>query len=103
MSIPIVAISSRNSVPPFATSNRPFFDATADVWRNTGKFLTYKPVIASIKLASLYVVTGSAAVTTIIGAASIMTNTVVFYVNNVAWDWYDWYSSKPPSTVTAQR
>ncbi len=34
------------------------FDASADVWRNTMKFLTYKPVIASIKLASLYVYTG---------------------------------------------
>jgi hypothetical protein len=32
------------------------------VWRNTAKFLTYKPVVASLKLASLYVYTGSAAI-----------------------------------------
>ena len=38
------------------------FDAGADVWRNTAKFLTYKPVVASLKLASLYVYTGSAAI-----------------------------------------
>ena len=29
--MPMVAISSRKSVPPLATSNRPFFDATAEV------------------------------------------------------------------------
>ena len=31
MSMPIVPISSRNSVPPLATSKSPFFAATADV------------------------------------------------------------------------
>jgi uncharacterized membrane protein len=71
------------------------FDAGADVWRNTGKFLTYKPVIASIKLGALYVYTGSAAIAATFGTASILTNTAVFYVNNVAWDLYDWYAVAP--------
>ena len=31
MSMPIVPISSRKSVPPLATSKRPFFAVTADV------------------------------------------------------------------------
>jgi len=77
------------------------FDATADVWRNTGKYLTFKPVVASLKLASLYLWTGSAAIAATFGTAAIMTNTVVFYVNNVAWDWYDWYSA--PAPVAAER
>jgi uncharacterized membrane protein len=83
------------SPPPIKQAASEQFDATADVWRNTGKFLTYKPVIASIKLASLYVATGSVAVATIFGGASVLTNTGVFYLNNVAWDFYDWYSFKP--------
>ncbi len=73
------------------------FDARADAWRNTEKYLTYKPVIASIKLGSLYLYTGSAAVVAVFGTASILTNTVVFYANNMAWDWYDWYSAAPPA------
>jgi uncharacterized membrane protein len=79
------------------------FDATADVWRNTGKFLTYKPVIASIKLASLFAYTGSAGVTAVFGTASILTNTVVFYANNMAWDFYDWYSAAPKAAAVATR
>ena len=47
------------------------FDASADVWRNTGKYLTYKPVIASIKLASLYIYTSSLAVMGVFGTASV--------------------------------
>jgi uncharacterized membrane protein len=90
------------SPPPTKQTGSEAFDATADVWRNTGKFLTYKPVVASIKLASLYVYTGSAAVATIFGTASILTNTAVFYVNNVAWDFYDWYAAAPVTVTTAE-
>jgi uncharacterized membrane protein len=43
----------------------------------------------------LYAYTGSLAVTTIFGTASILTNTVVFYANNMAWDLYDWYAGSP--------
>lgn len=77
------------------------FDAKAEMWRNTGKYLTFKPVVATLKLASLYVWTGSAAIAATFGTAAIVTNTVVFYVNNMAWDWYDWYSA--PAPVTAER
>jgi uncharacterized membrane protein len=88
--------------PPTRLTDSQAFDATADVWRNTGKFLTYKPMIASIKLAALYVYTGSAAVTAVFGTASILTNTAVFYVNNVAWDFYDWHAGAPAAVVTVE-
>jgi uncharacterized membrane protein len=81
--------------PPPVKQAGESFDASADAWRNTGKFLTFKPVIASIKLASLYAVTGSALITATFGTASILTNTVVFYANNMAWDFYDWYAATP--------
>lgn len=83
------------SPPPAKETASQEFDASADVWRNTGKFLTYKPIVASLKLASLYYYTGSAATAAVFGTASILTNTVVFYANNMAWDLRDWYANQP--------
>jgi uncharacterized membrane protein len=83
------------SPPPTKRTEDQAFDASADVWRNTGKYLTYKPVIASIKLAALYAYTGSGVIAAVFGTASILTNTAVFYANNTAWDMYDWYSGAP--------
>jgi hypothetical protein len=79
------------------------FDASGDMWRNTKKYLTFKPVIASLKLASLFVWTGSVATTAVFGTATIVTNTAVFFVNNMAWDFYDWYAAPPIGTTMAQR
>jgi hypothetical protein len=79
------------------------FDASGDVWRNTKKYLTFKPVIASLKLASLFAWTGSLATTAVFGTATIVTNTAVFFANNVAWDFYDWYVAPPIGTTMAAR
>ncbi len=85
--------------PPEKQSGAQEFDASADAWRNTKKYLTFKPVIGSVKLLSLYVYTGSAAVAGVFGTAAIASNTVVFFVNNMAWDWYDWYSREPATAA----
>jgi uncharacterized membrane protein len=86
--------------PPLAKQSADqAFDQTAEIWSTTKKFLTYKPLIASVKLAALYVYTGSVAITAVFGTASILTNTGVFYLNNIAWDWYDWYVAAPPATA----
>jgi uncharacterized membrane protein len=78
------------------------FDATSDVWRNTGKYLTYKPVVVSMKLAALYLYTGSASVALVFGTASAAVNTAVFYGNNMAWDYYDWYLAAPAAVIVAK-
>jgi uncharacterized membrane protein len=78
------------------------FDAAGETWMTTKKFITYKPMIAAVKLASLYVYTGSAQIMLIFGTASILTNTAVFYANNIAWDWYDWYAATPTSTAATR-
>ncbi len=83
------------SPPPVRQTESETFDASSDVWRNTGKFLTYKPIVASLKLALLYGYTASPAITAVFGTASILTNTVVFYANNMLWDVYDWYAGAP--------
>lgn len=81
------------------------FDAKASFWRNTGKFLTYKPVDTIIKFASIYLYTGSASVMLIYGSASSILNTGVFYGNNIAWDLYDWWRSpaESPQAMPAQK
>jgi len=77
------------------------FDAKQSFWRTTGKFLTYKPVDTAIKFASIYLYTGSAAVMLVYGTASSVTNTAVFYVNDFAWNLYDW--SQAPASGSPNR
>ena len=89
--------------PPPKLGANESFDAGGDMWRNTKKYLTFKPVIASLKLASLFVWTGSVATTAVFGTATIVTNTGVFFVNNLAWDFYDWYVAQPIGTTMAAR
>jgi uncharacterized membrane protein len=91
------------SPPPVKQDANDSFDAGSDVWRNTWKFVTYKPVVASLKLASLYVYTSSATIAVVFGTASVLTNTVVFYANNMAWDAYDWYSNPGIAAPTLKR
>jgi uncharacterized membrane protein len=79
------------------------FDTNADLWRNTKKYMTYKPVIAMVKLVTLYAYTGSATITAVFGGATIVANGVVFYANNVAWDLYDWYFPAARPAVRADR
>src|SRR5579883_3271623 len=75
------------------------FDAKQSFWRNTGKFLTYKPVDTAIKFASIYLYTGSTGVMLVYGTASSVLNTGVFYANNMAWDMYDWWRSPAEAPV----
>lgn len=70
------------------------FDTQDDVWRNTKKFMTYKPAIAAFKYATVYAYTGSVVTTAVAGTATILANTVVFYANNIAWDYYDWWRGR---------
>jgi uncharacterized membrane protein len=88
--------------PPTKQTADQSFDAGAETWMTTKKFLTFKPMIAAVKLAALYTYTGSAQIMLVFGTAAILTNTVVFYANNIAWDWYDWYAASPPSATAAR-
>lgn len=86
----------RYEPPPARQAAGESFDFGANAWRNTLKFITFKPVVASLKVASIYVYTGSIGVATMFGAASIVSNGAIFYANNMAWDMYDWYSQPVP-------
>lgn len=84
----------RYDPPPVKKTAEQAFDSRIDAWRNTKKFLTYKPVIAAVKYATVYVYTRSVMTTLVAGSATVLANTAVFYVNNFAWDYYDWRRSR---------
>jgi uncharacterized membrane protein len=65
------------------------FDINQSVWRTTLKYMTGKPVVASIKIAAIYVYTRSAATAFGYGLAATAGASVVFFLNNLAWDYYD--------------
>jgi uncharacterized membrane protein len=67
------------------------FDARQSFWRTTFKYMTGKPIVASIKIAALYAYTGSAATALVYGTAATAGASVIFFVNNLAWDFYDQY------------
>ncbi len=69
------------------------FDAADTAWRTTKKFLTYKPTVIVMGWAAIYAYTGSATTMLVFGTASTLSKTALFYVNNFAWDYYDWYTS----------
>jgi uncharacterized membrane protein len=65
------------------------FDARQSAWRTTLKYMTGKPVVASIKIAAIYLYTGSPAIALVFGTAATLGASVVFFANNLAWDFYD--------------
>ena len=76
--------------PVDITGENKEFDASASVWRTTEKFLTYKPVSIAIKFASIFLYTGSVPVMLVYGTTSEAASTGIFFLNNFAWDAYDW-------------
>ena len=65
------------------------FDLQQSVRRTTLKYLTGKPVVAAIKIGALYLYTGSATTAFGYGLAATAGASVIFYLNNSAWDYYD--------------
>jgi uncharacterized membrane protein len=86
-------------------SNDESFDALGSAWRNTLKYATVKPALIGMGYGVIYWYTGSWTSAVTLGTASIFAFPVAFYGNNMAWDWYDWYSAadepKPDAGATA--
>jgi uncharacterized membrane protein len=78
------------------SANNDSFDTTESFWRNTTKYLTLKPIGMAATWTIVYLYTGSWTATVAMSTLSSLTGPIVFYANNVAWDWYDWYTSPPP-------
>ena len=78
------------------------FDVQQSFWRTTVKYMTGKPVVASIKIAAIYVYTGSVATAFIYGTAATAGASVVFFINNLSWDLYD-HMAAPVAAVPNQK
>jgi uncharacterized membrane protein len=76
-------------------ANNQSFNAVWSVGRNTAKFLTFKPAVVAVDWSVIYLYTGSLASTLTMGPAYSILAPLTFYANNVAWDWYDWWSTPP--------
>jgi hypothetical protein len=74
------------------------FDTSASFWRNTEKYLTLKPVGMAATWSLVYLYTGSWTATLAMGSASSLAGPLLYYANNIGWDWYDWYSGSAEAT-----
>jgi uncharacterized membrane protein len=45
----------------------------------------------------VYAYTGSVVTAAVAGTAAVLVNSAVFYVNNMAWDYYDWRRGREAS------
>lgn len=95
--------------PPTPAAAGQGFDAKAEAWRTTLKYLTFKPLVLTDKCLWLYLWTGSSQTMLTWGMGIGASLTVWFYANNMAWDLYEWYGSdepdappKPPTLAMAR-
>jgi uncharacterized membrane protein len=84
------------------SANNASFDTTASLWRNTGKYITFKTGVLASKFGLVYLYTGSIAATAILGSATSLAFPVLFYANNMGWDWYDWRAA-PAAAMAAKQ
>jgi hypothetical protein len=70
------------------------FDVKQSFWHTSLKYMTGKPVVASIKIAAVYVYTGSVVTALVYGTAATAGASVIFFVNSG--DVHD----RPPALAT---
>jgi len=73
--------------------NNEAFNTSSSLWRTTWKYLTFTTGTTTARGVALYAYTGSVYSTATMASATLLIMPLVFYANNTAWDWYDWYSS----------
>ncbi len=79
------------------------FDVAASLWRNTAKYVTWKVSVVAAKLAWIYAYTGSLTSVVTLGGSTSLALPAVFYINNIAWDWYDWEQHQAPKAAGQTR
>lgn len=77
--------------PPKPTLNTAKFDASASAERVTYKMITYKTAVTLATSGILYLWTNSLPIVLTVGAGLALAKVGVFYINDMAWDWYDWH------------
>jgi len=70
--------------------NNEEFGLFSSLSRTTLKYITYKPAVSVWHWGIIYAVTDSLQTTVMAGSVLWFTLPLMFYVNNTAWDLYDW-------------
>ncbi len=71
-------------------SNNEEFGVLRSLSRTTLKYITYKPAVTAWHWGIIYTVTGSMQTTVVAGSMLWFALPLMYYVNNTAWDFYDW-------------
>ena len=61
------------------------------------KMITYKTTVTLATSGILYLWTSSLPIVLTVGAGLALAKVGVFYVNDMAWEWYDWHTAKAAS------
>ena len=73
------------------------FDASESAKRMTLKMISYKTVVTLATSGILYLWTNSIPIIITVGVGLAIAKTGVFALNDMAWDWYDWYTANAAS------
>ncbi|MEI7607820.1 MAG: hypothetical protein WCJ64_10600 [Rhodospirillaceae bacterium] len=73
------------------------FDVSESAKRVTLKMITYKTAVTMATSGMLYLWTNSLPIVLTVGAGLALAKVGVFYVNDLAWEWYDWNKANTPS------
>ena len=79
--------------PAKPTLDTATFDASASAERVTYKMITYKTAVTLATSGILYLWTSSLPIVLTVGAGLALAKVGVFYINDRAWDWYDWHTT----------
>ena len=70
------------------------FDIADSAKRTSLKFITYKTTVTLATSGILYVWTGSLPIVLTVGVGLAIAKAGVFALNDMVWNWYDWYEAK---------
>jgi hypothetical protein len=84
-------------------ANNEGFGPLSSLSRTTLKYITYKPAVTAWHWALIYSVTGSLQTMVLAGSVLWFTLPLMFYVNDTAWNLYDWrFAAGAPTEPTGK-
>ena len=80
-------------------ANNEAFGPLSSLSRTTLKYITYKPAVSAWHWGLIYAVTGSLQSMVLAGSVLWFTLPLMYYVNDTAWNFYDWRFATGTPTV----
>jgi hypothetical protein len=84
-------------------ANNESFGPLKSLSRTTLKYITYKPAVTAWHWGLIYAVTGSVQTMVLAGSLLWFTLPLIYYVNDTAWNFYDWrFAAGTPAVPTGK-